>query len=253
VLSRIRAVGSVRLACQLRPTGPVEVTPLLPPWAPAGGGALPVDISAGSEREIAVLFADLRDFTALSEGRLPYDVVFVLNRYFGAMGRAIETAGGRVDKFIGDGIMALFGLEAGPDQGCREALEAARLMSLHLDQLNESLREELREPLRIGIGIHAGPAIVGEMGYAGAATLTAIGDTVNTASRLEGLAKEYGCELIASDEVVARAGIDRLLFDWRRSELRGKQESLLVALIRKAGDLPMADAAARSAGASPAA
>jgi adenylate cyclase len=252
VLSRIRAVGSVRLACQLRPMGPVEVTPLLPPWAPAGG-ALPVDISAGSEREIAVLFADLRDFTALSEGRLPYDVVFVLNRYFGAMGRAIETAGGRVDKFIGDGIMALFGLEAGPDQGCREALEAARLMSLHLDQLNESLREELRAPLRIGIGIHAGPAIVGEMGYAGAATLTAIGDTVNTASRLEGLAKEYGCELIASDEVVARAGIDRLLFEWRRSELRGKQEALLVALARKAGDLPIADAATRIAGASPAA
>jgi adenylate cyclase len=198
-----------------------------------------------------VLFADLRDFTALSEGRLPYDVVFVLNRYFGAMGRAIETAGGRVDKFIGDGIMALFGLEAGPEQSCREALEAARLMSLHLDELNESLREELRAPLRIGIGIHAGPAIVGEMGYAGAASLTAIGDTVNTASRLEGLAKEYGVELIASDEVIVRAGIDRSLFEWRRSELRGKQEALLVALMRKSSDLPLPDAETKIAGASP--
>ena len=242
VLNRIRAIGSVRLACQLRPTGAVEVAPLLPPSMPAGGAARPVDIAAGSERDIAVLFSDLRDFTALSEGRLPYDVVFVLNRYFGAMGRAIETAGGRVDKFIGDGIMALFGVEGDPARACRQALEAARLMSLRLDDLNDSLREELRTPLRIGIGIHAGPAIVGEIGYAGAASLTAIGDTVNTASRLEGLAKEHGCELVVSDEVIARAGIDRGRFEWRRSELRGKSEPLLVGLIAKAGALRVPDA-----------
>jgi adenylate cyclase len=261
VLNRIRAIGSVRLACQLRPTGPVEVSPLLPPWAPAGGEALPVDIAAGREREIAVLFADLRDFTALSEGRLPYDVVFVLNRYFGAMGRAIETAGGRVDKFIGDGIMALFGIETvgieivgvedDSQRACRQAIEAARLMSLHLDELNDSLREELRAPLRIGIGINAGPAIVGEIGYAGAAPLTAIGDTVNTASRLEGLAKEYGVELAVSDEVVARARMDRSLFDWRCSELRGKREPLLVALVPKASLLPAADAEMQAAGGGP--
>jgi adenylate cyclase len=252
VLNRIRAVGSVRLACQLRPTGAVEVTPLLPPSAQAGTGTLPVDIAAGSEREIAVLFADLRDFTALSDGRLPYDVVFVLNRYFGAMGRAIETAGGRVDKFIGDGIMALFGVESDAEQACREALEAARLISHGLAGLNEALHEELRAPLRIGIGIHAGTAIVGEIGYAGAASLTAIGDTVNTASRLEGLAKEYGCELVVSDEVIARAGIDRLLFEWRRSELRGKREALLVALVPKASDLPTPNAETNRAGAIPA-
>jgi adenylate cyclase len=244
VLIRIRAVGSVRLACQLRPIGPIEVNPLLPPWVPAGGATLPVDIAAGSEREIAVLFADLRDFTALSEGRLPYDVVFVLNRYFGVMGRAIETAGGRIDKFIGDGIMALFGIESGPERACRQALEATRLMSLGLDELNTSLRGELRAPLRIGIGLHAGPAIVGEIGYAGAAPLTAVGDTVNTASRLEGAAKEYGCELVVSEAVIARAGLDRARFDWRRAELRGKSEPLLVALVAKASDLPVRDARA---------
>ena len=126
-------------------------------------------------------------------------------------------------------------------------------MSLHLDELNEVLREELRAPLRIGIGIHAGPAIVGEIGYAGAAPLTAIGDTVNTASRLEGLAKEYGVELVASEEVVARARSDRGLFEWRRSELRGKREALLVGLFRKASDLPAPDAATTMAEASPAA
>ena len=253
VLNRIRAIGSIRLACQLRPTGAVEVAPLLPPSLPVGGVAMPADIAAGSERDIAVLFADLRGFTSLSEGRLPYDVVFVLNRYFGAMGRAIETAGGRVDKFLGDGIMALFGVEDDPARACRQALEAARLMSLRLDELNQVLQEELGAPLRIGIGIHAGPAIVGEIGYAGAAPLTAIGDTVNTASRLEGLAKEYGVELVVSDEVVARAGAERNPFEWRRSELRGKSEPLLVGLIAKASALRAPDAAATADGAGPAA
>jgi adenylate cyclase len=238
VLNRIRAIGSVRLACQLRPAGPVEVAPLLPPSIAPGGIALPVELAAGSEREIAVLFADLRGFTALSEGRLPYDIVFLLNRYFAAMGRAIETAGGQIDKFLGDGIMALFGVEDGPDRACRQALAAARLMSLALDELNAELHEELRAPLRIGIGIHAGPAIVGEIGYAGAAPLTAIGDTVNTASRLEGLAKDYGVELVVSDAVVARADLDRAAFAWQRAELRGKSEPLLVALMPKARALP---------------
>ena len=79
-------------------------------------------------------------------------MVFVLNRYFAAMGRAVEAAGGRVDKFIGDGVMALFGIERGAQAGCREALTAARLMSERLPELNASLRAELDRPLRIGIG-----------------------------------------------------------------------------------------------------
>ena len=91
VLRRIGATANVRLACQLRPRGAVEVTPLLPPFAHAADGRRRVDFAQGSEREIAILFADIRGFTALSEGRLPYDVVFVLNRYFAAMGRAVEA------------------------------------------------------------------------------------------------------------------------------------------------------------------
>jgi adenylate cyclase len=197
-----------------------------------------VDLAQGSEREIAILFVDIRGFTALSEGRLPYDVVFVLNRYFAAIGLAVESAGGRVDKFIGDGIMALFGVEAGAEAGCRDALAAARLMSLRLIELNQALRAELAEPLRIGIGIHAGPAIVGEMGYGSAAALTAIGDAVNTASRLEALTKEYECELIVSDELILRAGLDRNLFAWRETEIRGKQERLAIAILASAQDLP---------------
>ena len=245
VLRRIGARPNIRLACMLRPRGAVEVTPLLPPLALAADGRSRVDFVQGSEREIAILFADIRGFTALAEGRLPYDVVFVLNRYFSAMGRAIESAGGRVDKFIGDGVMALFGIESGAQTGCREALAAARLMSERLAELNLSLRAELDRPLRIGIGIHCGPVIVGEMGYGRAAAITAIGDAVNTASRLEALTKDYDCEFVVSDETVARAGLDFSEFPRHEIEIRGKREVLAVTTFDRAADLPPPAAAAR--------
>ena len=132
------------------------------------------------------MFADIRGFTALSEGRLPYDVVFILNRYFAA-DRAVRSRApaGESTNFIGDGVMALFGIESGAVEGCREALAAARLMSQRMGELNASLRAEVDQPLRIGIGIHAGPVIIGEMGYGAASSITAIGDAVNTASRLD--------------------------------------------------------------------
>ncbi len=237
VLSRIGARPNIRLACMLRPRGAVEVTPLLPPLALAADGRRRVDFVQGSEREIAILFADIRGFTALAEGRLPYDVVFVLNRYFSAMGRAIESAGGRVDKFIGDGVMALFGIESNPRAGCREALAAARLMSERLSELNLSLQAELDRPMRIGIGIHCGPVIVGEMGYGNAAAITAIGDAVNTASRLENLTKEYDCEVVVSEETVARAGLDLSEFPRHEIEIRGKRETLLVRTLDRAAEL----------------
>jgi adenylate cyclase len=239
VLRRIGATPNVRLACQLRPRGAVEVTPLLPPFAHAVDGRRRVDLVQGSEREIAILFADIRGFTALSEGRLPYDVVFVLNRYFAAMGRAVEATGGRVDKFIGDGVMALFGIERGAHAGCREALAAARLMSTRLDELNISLGAELDRPLRIGIGIHCGPAIVGEMGYGNAASMTAIGDAVNTASRLTSLTKNFACELVVSDETVSRAGLHLSGSPLHKIEIRGKRELLAVRIVERAAELPV--------------
>ena len=240
VLRRIGATSNVRLACQLRPRGAIEVTPLLPPFAHAADGRRRIDFAEGSEREIAIMFVDIRGFTALSEGRLPYDVVFVLNRYFAAIGFAVESAGGRVDKFIGDGVMALFGIERGAHTGCREALAAARLISARLDELNASLGAELDRPLRIGIGIHCGPAIVGEMGYGNAASITAIGDAVNTASRLESLTKNFACELVVSEETVSRAGLDLSAFPGREIEIRGKREMLAVRTLVSAAELPAA-------------
>src|SRR6266508_6183433 len=208
VLRRVGAAPDVRLACQLRPHGDLRVTPLLPATAQARDGFSRPGYLHGAEREIAILFGDLRSFTQLSEKKLPYDLVFLLNRYFAETGHAVEAAGGHIDKFIGDGVMALYGLDSGVEPGCRQALAAARDLSERMESLNRALVHDISEPLRIGIGIHTGPAIVGEMGYGSAVSVTAVGDCVNTASRVEGLTKTYGCELVISEAVALRAGID---------------------------------------------
>ena len=240
VLKRIRAAPNVRLACQIRPSSNLEVMPLLPP------GASPQDAGArhiyGEEREVAVLFADMRDFTAMAENRLPYDVVFILNRYFAAMGTAVEEAGGRVDKFIGDGIMAVFGLETGVEAGCGNAIQAARRMAERLVEVNSALAHELDRPLRIGIGIHSGSVIVGKMGYGRATAETAIGDTVNTASRLEALTKDLRAQLVVSEPVVRHAGLDLSGFPHQEIELRGRASALAVRIVTNAQALPVADA-----------
>jgi adenylate cyclase len=148
----------------------------------------------------------------------------------------VEGADGRLDKFIGDGVMALFGIEEGPEEGCRRALDAARRMAMGLSRLNEALKMDLDQMLKLGIGIHCGPAIVGEMGHGSAMHLTAIGDAVNTASRLESATKDFGAELVISAEVAERAGAEGLGgFDWQHETvtLRGKSEPLAVLVARK--------------------
>ena len=240
VLARVGAPPGVRLACQLRPEpGRLEVTPLLPPTATARDAFNRPAYLQGREEEIAVLFADLRSFTKFSEKRLPFDVVFVLNRYFSTMGIAVEVAGGHLDKFIGDGVMALFGIGSNRQQGCREALSAARAMSEGLEALNRSLEHDLDEPLRIGIGIHAGPAIVGEMGYGQATNLTAIGDTVNTASRLETMTKELGAQLVVSEIVGDYAGIDLTGLRSEEVSIRGREQPLKIRFAQSALALPV--------------
>jgi adenylate cyclase len=239
VLRRVGAAPDVRLACQLRPHGDLRVTPLLPATAQARDGFRRPGYLQGAEREIAIMFADLRSFTQLSEQKLPYDLVFLLNRYFAEMGHAVEAAGGRIDKFIGDGVMALFGLDTGVEAGCREALAAARDMAERMEILNRALVHDISEPLRIGIGIHTGPAIVGEMGYGTAVSITAVGDSVNTASRIESLTKTYACQLVVSEAVVQRAGIDLADAPRHEIEIRGRVERLVVRTFTSARDLPV--------------
>lgn len=238
VLRRVHASAQVRLACQIRPQKDLKVTRMLPPEVGPGAVTVQERVEAGVEQDIVVLFADLRGFTRLSEAKLPYDVVFILNQYFKAMGEAITQSGGQIDKFIGDGIMALFGINNGVAVGAAQALKAAQKMGAALEKLNESLNNDLPQPLKMGIGIHAGPAIVGQMGYGKAVGLTAIGDTVNTASRLESMTKEMKVELIVSHKVAMLANLDLGDFVLEKLPIRGRQEVLDVVGIRNLTQLP---------------
>jgi len=248
VLERIGAPPNVRLACQLRPRRDLTVTPLLQAAVGASAAHLPAGARSGSEREIAVLFADLRGFTRLAERKLPYDVVYILNRYFEAVGGAVMQSGGIANQYTGDGVMALFGVDAGPETACRQALRAAGGMVARVEELSRALGGELSAPFRIGIGIHAGPVVVGEMGYADTRYLTAVGDTVNTASRLEALTKEHGCELVVSEIVLARAGLASVDAPRHELTLRNRDAPLRVAVVqsarRLADQLPAGDGSA---------
>lgn len=240
VLERLGSPPLVRLACQLRPPpGDYSVMQLLPPDAQPADAYRGTTLAVGEERSMVIMFVDLRGFTALSEKRLPYDVVFLLNRYFRSVGQAVEQAGGRVDKFIGDGMMALFGLQAAPGLAARQALDAARRIGLALSQLNVALAAELSEPLRIGIGLHIGPAIVGVLGHGPATGLTAIGDTVNTASRLESLSKDFGAQLLASQELFDAAGLPTAAGELHEVAIRGRSQPLGVRAVADVTTLPL--------------
>ena len=237
VLERVGAPPHVRLACQAIPSGDISVIPLLPPNASVQQSRRRSPALAGQERDIAILFADLRSFAQFSEKKLPYDVVFVLNRYFAHMGEAVEASGGHLDKFIGDGVMALFGTKSDIRTGARQAMIAAKQMSKKLGDLNEQLKNELEEPLRIGIGIHVGPAIIGEMGYGTATGLTAIGDSVNTASRLEAMTKDFGAQLILSEDVTREASATVTSYDEHEIAVRGRAEAVKIFVVKDAADL----------------
>lgn len=242
VLQRVKAGPDVRLACQCVPSaGKIEITPLLPPTATAAHGHPKSGVEQGEELAIAVMFCDLRGFTQVSEDRLPYDTVFLLNRYFDAMGKAIEESGGHLDKFIGDGVMALFGIRDGAEVGARQALVAAKRMSERLKALNEGLSQDLDAPLRVGIGIHVGRVIVGEMGYGRATQLTAIGNAVNVASRLEALTKEHGAQLVASRSVFRMAEIDFKAQDLSSepATIRGRTKSIQIVPIKDASAIDL--------------
>jgi adenylate cyclase len=236
-LTRIGAGSDIRLACQLRPTHDLSVVPVLS----TGRARLP-DLSSGShvggrERELAILFCDLRGFTRLTEHRLPFDTVFILNRYFEVVGQAVENSGGHLDKFIGDGALALFGITTTPDEASKKAFNAALRIVEGVKHLNDAFASELEHPLQVVVGLHAGPAVVGEMGYGQARGLTAVGDTINCASRLENLAKELGAEIVVSAELAERARLDLSRCERQTVTVRGRAAPIDAWIIQHASEV----------------
>lgn len=229
-LRRISAAPNVRLACQVRPAADVWITPLVPSNADPALVRRPGGVQ-GSERLVAAMFVDLRGSTQLGETRLPYDVVFILNQFFAEMAEALQITGGHYAQFTGDGLLALYGLQTEIGPACRQALAGAVEMQRRMGLLNSRLAHELAAPLRIGIGVHAGMAIVGSMGPPAAPIVSAIGDTINGAARLESLTKQYGCTLIVSVDTLRFAGIAAPEAGARRVDVRGKVEQIEVLTV----------------------
>jgi len=233
VLSRIAAGENVRLACQVRPKENIEVQPLVPVKASAGSSQHLQDAYFwGVEQDVAVMFVDLRNFTSITESQLAYDVVHLLNSYLDQSAAAIRAEGGYVDKFIGDGIMAIFGMESDATTGARQALRACRQIEAVMKSLEAEKGPQFRDPIRLGIGLHLGPAILGRIGAAGTdgarGGLTALGDVVNTASRLETENKAHNSFLAVSKAVIDAAEAEISGAETAEIKLRGKEIPLQI-------------------------
>jgi adenylate cyclase len=198
--------AEVRLACQLRPTADLHVVPLIPP-------ALAFEFVAGrvprvpeEERFVAAMFIDLRNSTGLAEQHAPFDSVFLLGRFIAAVSRAVTACGGRPVQFLGDGVLALFGLETDEAEGCRQALAAIGAIDADMADVRLLFEQQTGQALRFGIGLHCGRAIVGEISLSENIVFTALGETVNIAHRLQELARDLGATAAVSDAIFHAAG-----------------------------------------------
>ncbi|MEO1108818.1 MAG: adenylate/guanylate cyclase domain-containing protein [Pseudomonadota bacterium] len=231
-LAAVGASPQTRLACQIRPTDPLTVFRVFRPDGERNRG----HASQGQERQLAVLFLDMRGFTARTTGQLPYDIVFLLNRFFDAIVPAITDAGGVVDKYMGDGLLAVFN-KANATDSAKSGLDAAIEISLALDGFNQRLAAEGSPGIRIGMGLHLGDLVLGEIGAAGHASQTIIGDAVNVASRLESETKALGVELLVSDELLQAAGVAIDPEQIRLFQLRGVTEPVPAVPVTRAAEL----------------
>lgn len=189
----------------------------------------PQALSLGGEsKELSILFSDIRSFTTLSESMTPQELIKLLNRYFTPMTNAVLQNGGMLDKYIGDAVMAFFNapvdIKNHADASCRCALE----MIEALEKLNKELAKEKIAPIHIGIGINTAEVVVGNMGSDTRFNYTVIGDGVNLASRLEGLTKNYGVDILISEFTVAKLAGDFLYREIEPVRVKGKENAVLL-------------------------
>ncbi len=181
----------------------------------------------GEEREVTVLFCDIRSFTAMSERMQAESVVSLLNEYFTSLSKCITDNHGIVNKYIGDAVMAIFGAPVESANHAYDAFCAARDMRKALVLLNEHFAQTGRPSISFGIGIHSGVVLAGNIGAQNRMEYTVIGDTVNTASRIESLCKTYHTDLLVSEESVRRMGSAGEVFTLvDQPSIRGKQEKI---------------------------
>ncbi len=182
----------------------------------------------GEMKEATVLFSDIRSFTAISEKMEPGEVVTWLNRYFERMSRCVSAEKGLVNKYIGDAIMAIFGVPLELHDHADAAMRAAYCMLHELDELNRELEVEGLPPMRIGIGLHTGRVLAGNIGSSDRMEYTVIGNTVNVASRLEALTKEYDRSLLISESTSGALSGTYGTVCMNEVRIRGKEEPMNV-------------------------
>ena len=238
IIEKLGFDSDVRLACQLKPSKNLSILPLINPETKQVKARSPVGLS-GKEKETVVVFIDLRDFTSLSESKLPYDVVYILNKYYSVCGEIIERNKGRLDKFIGDGIMAIFDGSNQLNENCKNSMKAATEISKGIKDLNKQMKLDFSTELRFGIGVHVGNTIVGMMGYGETVTETVVGDNVNIASRLEELNKKFKTELVVSKDVLDSANINPKQFTSEKIKIRGRTGELEIYSLENAYDLKL--------------
>jgi len=232
VLNRVGAADpSIRLACQLRPGTDLSFFQLFMPHTMSANAHATHPHRIGEERYLVSMFVDMRGSTKLAENQLPFDTVFVVNRFLGAVSQAVIECGGQPNQFVGDGELALFGLRTSPQIACRQALKAAAMIAANVDELNQFLSHDLREPIRFGIGIHAGEVIIGDIGYRDHMVFTALGDAVNVAARLQDMTKNLACEAIFSEEIRVTAGLAADVLPQQEVAIRGRTELMMVRTV----------------------
>ena len=188
-------------------------------------------------QEIAVLFADIVGFTHFAETHEPQEVVTVLRRFHALLENAVFSNRGTLDKFLGDGVMATFGTPAPHADDAANALQCGRDMLAAMDKWNAERREMELPEIRLSIGIHFGPAILGDIGSERRLEFATLGDTVNVAARLENTTRSLSCRLVASNNLLERIGTDRDrlcngLESHRALPVRGRETALDVWLLR---------------------
>jgi adenylate cyclase len=238
VLNRVGATDpSIRLACQLRPTADLSFFQLFMPHAMSANAYASHPHRVGQERYLVSMFVDMRGSTKLAEHRLPFDTVFIVNRFLGAVSQAVIECGGQPNQFVGDGELALFGLATSRQTACRQALKAAAMIAANVEELNQFLEHDQREPIRFGIGIHGGEVIIGDIGYRDHMVFTALGDAVNVAARLQDMTKTLACEAIFSEEVRVTAGLPADALPQQEAAIRGRAEPMMVRTVASAKTL----------------
>ena len=224
----LRFGPEVRLACQTKVSGDLKLRRLVLDETDleiTSQLAKPRLGRSGEVRTIAVLFCDIRGFTDLSQSLSPYDLMYVLNRYFFHMADAIERNGGYIEKFIGDAVMAIFGMDDTEDMPLR-AIKAATDMLGAADRMKPYMKTMYDKEFDVGIGLHYGDAVIGTVSGGREEKLAAIGETVNVASRIEGANKEAGTRLLISEALYQQVEKQVEVADFIRVRLRGTNERM---------------------------